>query len=375
MPSLLPDVDPDGLLEYSVVFTDRSLNHMSSRFQRVMNDLHTWLTDAYSADTAVLVPGGGSVAMEAVARQLINGKRCLVIRNGFFSFRWSQILEFGGIAKHETVLRARQLGNESQSPFTPPPLSEVLDSIAAERPEVVVAPHVETSAGMILPDEYLEAVAAAVHAVGGLFILDCVASGAAWVDMRRTGVDVLISAPQKGWTSTPCAGLVMLSDRAVAAVEGSDSSSFALDLKKWLTIMRAYTGGGHAYHATLPTDGLVSLHTAMREAREIGLAELSAKQYELGRAVRDVLADRGIASVAAPGFEAPGVVVCFTEKPDWQNGSAFAKVGVQIAAGVPLQVGERDDFMSFRIGLFGMDKLADVDAAVTRFSDALDALS
>ncbi|MEM7379279.1 MAG: alanine--glyoxylate aminotransferase family protein [Pseudomonadota bacterium] len=372
MASLLPDLDPEGLLEYSVVFTDRSVNHMSQRFQRAVNDIHDWLVDAYAAEAAVLVPGGGSVAMESVARQLMSGKRCLVIRNGFFSFRWSQIFEMGAIPASETVLRARQLGNERTSPFTPPPIADVLDQIARERPDIVVAPHVETSAGMLLPDDYLEAVASAVHAVGGLFVLDCVASGAAWVDMRARGVDVLISAPQKGWTSTPCAGLVMLSEAGLAAVEASSSSSFALDLKKWLTIMRAYTGGGHAYHATLPTDGLITLRDAMHEARAVGLDVLRDRQFALGRGVRDVLASRGIASVAAPGFEAPGVVVCFTEHPDWHNGSAFARAGVQIAAGVPLQVGERPDYLSFRIGLFGLDKLVDVDGVVDRFAAALD---
>ena len=372
MASLLPTVDPDGLLEYSVVFTDRSLNHMSARFQSAMRDIHNWLAEAYSAETAIVVPGGGSFAMEAVARQLMSGKRCTVIRNGFFSFRWSQIFEMGGIVASETVLRARQLGNETASPFTPPPLEEVLASIASERPEVVVAPHVETSSGMILPDDYIAAVATAAHEVGGLFVLDCVASGAAWIDMRALGVDVLISAPQKGWSSTPCAGLVMLGERGVQAVEASTSTSFAADLKKWLTIMRAYTGGGHAYHATLPTEGLVALRDAMQEAREVGLENLRNQQFELGAGIRAALAERGIQSVAAPGFEAPGVVVCFTDRGDWQNGSAFAAAGVQIAAGVPLQVGERPDYQSFRIGLFGLDKLADTEAAVARFVEALD---
>ncbi len=372
MPALLPSVDPDGLLEYSVVFTDRSLNHMSKHFQRAMCDIHAWLVDAYAAETAVVVPGGGSFAMEAVARQLATGKRCTVIRNGLFSFRWSQIFEMGAIPASETVLRARQLGNETASPFTPAPIEDVVASIAADKPEVVIAPHVETSAGMILPDSYIAAVAEATHNAGGVFVLDCVASGAAWINMRELGVDVLISAPQKGWSSTPCAGLVMLGERGLAAVEASTSTSFATDLKKWLAIMNAYTAGGHAYHATLPTEGLVALRDAMVEAREIGLETLTEQQFALGAAVRAALAERGIQSVAAPGFEAPGVVVCFTDRDDWQNGSAFAAAGVQIAAGVPLQVGERLDYKSFRIGLFGLDKLADTDAAAARFVEALD---
>lgn len=375
MASLLPDLDPEGLLEYSVVFSDRSLNHMSQRFKSVMSDLHARLTTAYAADAAVIVPGGGSVAMEAVARQLVTDRRCLVIRNGFFSFRWSQIFEMGGIPARETVLRARQLADETRSPFTPPPIDQVVQTIATEQPDIVIAPHVETSAGMMLPDDYLEAVAAAVHEARGIFVLDCVASGAAWVDMRSVGVDVLISAPQKGWTSTPCAGLVMLSEQGIAAVEASTSSSFAIDLKKWLTIMRAYTSGGHAYHATLPTDGLVALCEAMQESCEVGLDVLRNRQFALGRGIREVLASRGLISVAAEGFQSPGVVVCFTDRPDWQDGSAFARAGLQIAAGVPLQVGERPDYMSFRVGLFGLDKLADVDGAVARFSAALDRIA
>jgi aspartate aminotransferase-like enzyme len=371
MPGLLKDVDPDGLLEYSVVYTDRAVNHMSAAFQSVMNDIAAMLKAVYHAEAAVIVPGGGTYGMEAVARQLATGRRCLVIRNGFFSFRWSQIFEKGGIPSETTVLKARPISDEAQAPFAPAPIEEVVAAIEAEKPDVVFAPHVETSAGMLLPDDYLRAVADAVHAHGGLFVLDCIASGTIWVDMADTGVDVLISAPQKGWSGPPCAGFVMLNDAALAQVAATDSTSFACDLGKWLDIMRAYENGGHAYHATMPTEALRTCRDVMREAQEYGFDRLRDEQQALGDGVRRLLADKGYQSVAAPGFEAPGVVVCYTDDADVSNGSKFAAAGLQIAAGVPLMCDEPDDFRTFRLGLFGLDKLHNLERSVEMLDNAL----
>ncbi|MEL7542193.1 MAG: aminotransferase class V-fold PLP-dependent enzyme [Pseudomonadota bacterium] len=372
MAGLRPEVDPDGLLEYSVVFTDRSLNSMSKSFQQVMNDISSTLCDVYKADAAVVVPGGGTFGMEAVARQFATDQKCLVVRNGWFSFRWSQICEMGNLPKAMTIMRARQAKAGDQEPFTPAPIEEVTARIAEEKPAVVFAPHVETSAGMMLPDDYMKALADAAHAVGALFVLDCVASGCMWVDMREIGVDVLITAPQKGWSASPAAGLVMLSQRAIARLDETTSNSFAVDLKKWHQIMQAYVNGGHAYHATMPTDALRTFRDTMIETREKGFGTYREAQITLGRRIRDVLEARGFVSVAGEGFQAPGVVVSYTDDPNLQNGSRFAAEGVQIAAGVPLEVGEPDGFRTFRIGLFGHDKLMDVDGAVSRFEAALD---
>ncbi len=373
MPGLRPDIDPDGLLEFSVVFTDRSLNHMSQAFQAVMRDIHQVLTETYRAHRAVIVPGGGTYAMESVARQFATGRKALVIRNGYFSYRWSQIFQAGAIPAFETVLPARRIAgdNTPTAPFAPVPVEEAVARIRAERPEVVFAPHVETASGMILPDAYVAALAEATHEAGGLFVLDAIASGCLWVDMEALGVDVLISAPQKGWSAPPSAGLVMLNAAALDRCRATASTSFALDLRRWLEIMETYLDGRHAYHATLPTDALRALHGAMMEARAYGLPRLQDAQWALGRAVRGLLADRGFRSVAAPGFEAPGVVVSFTDDPALQTGARFLAQGVQIAAGVPLMVDEGPDFRSFRIGLFGLDKLKDVPATLARLEQAL----
>jgi aspartate aminotransferase-like enzyme len=374
MPGLLPHVDPDGLIEYSVVYTDRALNHMSRRFQQVMRDVSATLKTVYGARSAIVVPGSGSTGMEAVARQFAGGQHCLIVRNGWFSYRWTQILEMSGIAPDPTVLKARRTGPGATAPFAPAPIEEVVAAIAKTRPAVVFAPHVETSAGLMLPDDYLRALADAVHAVGGLLVLDCIASGSAWVDMRATGVDVLLTAPQKGWSATPCAGLVMLSERARERIDQTTSTSFSLDLKKWLAIMETYEAGGHAYHATLPTDGLVHLRDVMQELRDFGFEKAREAQFEIGRQVRALLARRGIASVAAPGFEAPGVVVSYTDRADWQNTQAFAAQGLQVAAGVPLACDEGPEFKTFRIGLFGLDKWMHVDRTVATLQQAVDAL-
>lgn len=373
MAALLDTVDPDGLLEFSVVFTDRSLNHMSAAFGEVMRDISVTLKDVYKADAVAVVPGGGSYAMESVARQLARGRHALIIRNGWFSFRWSQILDAGGFAAETTIIKARRTGNDPRAPFAPAPLEEIVAAIREARPDVVFAPHVETSAGVILPDDWITAIAAAAHEVGALLVLDCIASGCVWVDMRATGVDVLISAPQKGWSASPAAGLVMMNTAARKRVMASETDSFALDLRKWLSIMETYEAGGHAYHATMPTDALRGLRDTMGEMSAFGFPELAAAQWELGRGVRAAMAARGIASVAADGFAAPGVVVCYTEDPEVQSGARFARNGVQIAAGVPLQCDEGPDFRTFRIGLFGLDKLRDVPATLARLEKALDA--
>lgn len=364
-------VDPKGLREYSVVFTDRALNHMSQRFQQVMRDLSNHLKTVYHARAVALVPGGGTAGMESVARQFAQGKDVLVIRNGWFSYRWSQIFEVAGIPAHTTVLKARPTRTAHQAPFAPPPIDDVIATIAEQRPDVVFAPHVETSSGILLPDDYLQSVATAVHQHGGLFVLDCIASGALWVDMQQIGVDVLLSAPQKTWSSTPCAAMVMLSAEAEERLATTRSSSFALDLAKWRAIMSAYEKGGFSYHSTLPTDALLQLRDAMVETMGMGLEHARNAQCELGQKVRAVLARRGLPSVAAEGFQAPGVVVSYTDDDAIHKGSAFVAQGLQIAAGTPLACDEPDDFKTFRIGLFGLDKLEDVDGTVQRLDDAL----
>ncbi|MEC8041189.1 MAG: aminotransferase class V-fold PLP-dependent enzyme [Pseudomonadota bacterium] len=372
MPALLDTVDPDGLLEFSVVFTDRSLNHMSAAFQGVMTDISSMLKGVYNADAVAIVPGGGTYAMEAVARQFGHDAHALIVRNGWFSYRWSQIFEAGDFTAKTTVFKARQTGNGVTEPFAPAPIDEVVAAIREAKPEVVFAPHVETSAGLILPDDYIKALASAAHEVGALMVLDCIASGCAWVDMQETGVDVLISAPQKGWSASPSAGLVMLSKRAEERLAATTSDSFAIDLKKWRDIMVAYENGGHAYHATMPTDALRAFRDTMVETRDYGFDELREAQWALGNGVRAMLAEKGITSVAADGFGAPGVVVSYTSDAEIQNGKKFAAEGMQIAAGVPLACDEPEGFMTFRLGLFGLDKLYDVDATLARLKTVLD---
>lgn len=376
MPGLLPDVDPEGLLEFSVVFTDRSLNHMSARFQEAMQDISRTLKEVYNAQAVAIVPGGGSYGMEAVARQFAHGKKVLVVRNGWFSYRWTQIFDAGQIPATAAVLKARPVSQDPQSPYAPAPVDEVVAHIYQQRPDLVFAPHVETASGMLLPDDYLRQVAEATHAVGGLFVLDCVASGALWVDMQACGVDVLISAPQKGWSSTPCAALVMFSNAALMQMEKTTSSSFAADLKKWRQIMVAYEEGGHAYHATLPTDGLLQLRNTMQELRDWGFDRARDAQLDLGRRVRALLEMRGFPSVAATGFQAPGVIVSYTRDDNIKSGAKFIATGLQTAAGVPLQCDEPEgaNFKTFRIGLFGLDKLRNIERTVSHVEHALDSL-
>ncbi len=372
MSSIFPKVDPDGLLEYSVVYTDRAVNHMSQSLQQVMRDISSTLKKVYNAHSVAIVPGSGTFGMEAVARQFATDKKCLVIRNGWFSYRWTQIFEMGRIPSKEIVLMAQQTDASATAPFAPPPIEDVIATIEKEKPDVVFAPHVETSSGMILPNDYIQKVGEAIHAVGGLFILDCIASGAIWVDMENSAVDVLISAPQKGWSGSPCAALVMMSKAAQEKLKDTVSTSFACDLAKWLWIMKAYENGGHAYHATMPTDALVTLSHVMADAQNIGFDILHQRQQELGDRIRDLLANNGIKSVAADGFDAPGVVVSYTNNPGIQNGSQFVEQGIQIAAGVPLMCNEPEGFSTFRLGLFGLDKLNNIDRTVTVFGEALD---
>ena len=372
MSGLLPNVDPNGLLEYSVVYTDRALNHMSQQFQDVMRDISDTLKEVYRAQAVALVPGSGTYGMEAVARQIARGKKCLVIRNGWFSYRWTQILEKGNIADGHEVMKAQLVSKEgTQNAFRPAPIEEVVAKIKSEKPDVVFAPHVETAAGMIIPDDYITAIGNAVHSVGGVFVLDCIASGTIWVDMEACGVDFLISAPQKGWSGSPCCGIVMMSKKGLDLVQNTESDSFACDLGKWLQIMQAYENGGHAYHATMPTDGIRTFWKVMHETKAFGFENARNKQNELGTRIRTLLEENGFASVAAPLFKAPGVVVSYTTDPMIKNGSKFKEAGVQIAGGVPLMCDEPDDFQTFRIGLFGLDKLKDVDGAVARFEKVL----
>ena len=371
MPGLLPNVDPDGLLEYSVVYTDRSLNHMSDSFQKAMNDVSSSLKEVYNAEAVVLVPGGGTYAMEAVARQFATNKSCLVLRNGWFSFRWSQIFEMGNIPSEEIVLKASRVSEDSQAPFAPPNIDEVVELIKKRKPHMVFAPHVETSSGIILPDDYIRSIAAAVHSVGGMLVLDCIASGAIWIDMKDCGVDILISAPQKGWSASPAFGMVMLSSDAAEKINETKSTSYSCDLLKWLQIMQAYESGGHAYHATMPTDAIKHFRDTVNETAEFGFDNARKKQQELGDKVSALLEKNNITSVAAKGFQAPGVVVSYTTDKEIQNGSKFKDIGMQIAAGVPLQCDEGDDYQTFRLGLFGLDKLKDVDAVVKKLEQAI----
>ena len=375
MPGLLPNVDPDGLMEFSVVYTDRSLNHMSEEFKRVMVDISSVLKDAYNASSAVIVPGSGTFGMEAVARQFANQEKCLVLRNGWFSYRWTQIFDLANITSDVTVIKGKQLEDTTQGVFAPAPIEEVVAFIKKEKPAVVFAPHVETSAGIILPDDYLKAVGEAVRSVNGLFVLDCIASGAMWVDMKACNVDVIITAPQKGWSSSPCCAMIAMSDRARERIDATQSSSFSMDLKKWLQIMEAYEKGGHVYHTTMATDALKILRNVMKETQALGFASLKQKQIELGIKVRELLVSKGYDSVAAKGFQASGVVVSYTKDPDIQSGKKFIALGLQTAAGVPLQCDERPDFRTFRIGLFGLEKLTNVDRTVDFLANALEKIT
>ena len=374
MPALRDDIDPSGLLEYSVVYTDRALNHMSQTFQTVIKDLSNLLKSLYHADAVAIVPGSGTFGMEAVARTFADNKDCVIIRNGWFSYRWTQILETGNIAKSSQVFCANNHAKNAtdKAVFAPADINTVTDFIYQNRPAVVFAPHVETASGIMLSEAYIAALAKAIHDVGGVLVIDCIASGCMWLDMQKLGIDVLLSAPQKGLSSTPCAGLVMLSKSAKELVLQSKATSFALDLKAWLGIITAYENGGHAYYATMPTDGLRQLRDTLKECQTIGFDVLKNAQMTLAQQILSVLQSKGIKSVAHQDYQAAGVIVCHAPTDALHKGIAFAQVGVQIAAGTPLQVGESDDYKSFRIGLFGLDKLTDINGTVARFAKACD---
>ena len=369
MPALLPQPDPLGLLEYSVVYTDRALNHMSQRFQGVMRDISRILKTVYNAKSAVVVPGSGTFGMEAVARQFATGRKCLVIRNGWFSFRWTQIFDMGQIPSESIVLKARQVGNGPQAPFAPPPIEEVVAAIREQRPEVVFAPHVETASGMILPDDYLKAVGDAVRAVDGLFVLDCVASGTVWVDMAASDVDVLISAPQKGWSGSPCCALVALGERARARIDATTSSSFACDLKKWLQIMEAFENGGHAYHATMPTDALAAMRDVMLETEAYGFARVcrgaagtrpprarAARKPRLSRASPPRASRRRVSSSATRPIRISS-----------RAGSSSPSACRPLPA-CRCMCDEPPEFRTFRIGLFGLEKLHNPERTVNNLA-------
>ena len=362
------------LFPRSVVYTDRALNHMSEPFKRAMNDISDTLKEAYNCKHAVVIPGSGTYAMEACARQFATGKKAVVLRNGFFSYRWTQIFEACGIPTEHTVLRAKPINPGApthQLQFAPCPIEEVIETIQREKPGVLFAPHVETSTGMILPDDYIKQVSDAVHSVGGLFVLDCIASGTAWVDMEKVGVDALISAPQKGWTGPACAGLVMLSERGADVTRATRGSSFVCDLRKWLELMDSYEAGGFMYHATMPTDALITFRDVMLETKDFGFENACTKAWELGGIVHKMMCEeKGLVRVAAPGFQAPGVVV--VHHSDAAVPGKFIKAGTQIAAGVPFMIGEPSDTKTFRIGLFGLDKIRDPIKTASVFAQALD---
>lgn len=344
-----------------------------------MKDISSTLKEVYGAHSAVLVPGGGTYAMEAVARQFGSGRKCMVVRNGYFSFRWSQILGTGSFASEEIVLKGRPVEEGGNPAYAPLDIDEVVQKISQERPSVVFAPHVETSSGIMLPDSYMKAVAEAVHKVGGIFVLDCIASGCMWVDMRANGVDVLISAPQKGWSSSACAGIVMLSQEARTLLQDRQANSFALDLNKWVAVMEAYEQGGHMYHATMPTDSIMRFRDIQQESKAYGFDRMKREQQQLGDIVRSLLAHYGYKSVAAKGFEAPGVVVSYTSDQEMKTGAKFASLGMQIAAGVPLMLDEfttsSPDFRTFRLGLFGIDKLQKIPDTVARLDAVMSTLT
>lgn len=362
------------LKEFSVVYTDRSLNHMSDEFVDIMKDISRVLKKTYNADSSVIVPGSGTFGMEAVARQFANDKKVLIIRNGWFSYRWTQIFDMAKITDSIEVISGHQIVDCREGKYAPPDSIEVADYIRTHKPEVVFAPHVETSAGMILPDDYLIQIGKACRDVGALFVLDCIASGAAWVDMKALNIDVVITAPQKGWSSAPCCALIAMSSFARQTLDNTKSTSYSMDVLKWTQVMETYEKGAFIYHTTMPTNALKELRNTMLETESLGFDNLKNNQYELGTKVRDMLVDYGYPSVSNYGYHAPGVVVCYTTDKDIQNTSKFRELGYQTAAGVPLQLGERNDFQTFRIGLFGIDKLMNIDSTVKTLKEALDRL-
>jgi len=378
---VVPKQDLGEFKEFSVIFTNRSLNLMSSPFQQVMRDLNELLKETYQAEKVAIIPGSGTYGMEAVARQFATNEHVMVIRNGWFSFRWTEIFDMGkenSIPSSHTVLKALPQPTEGSNhmQYAPYPIADLVQKIHQERPAVLFAPHVETSTGMMLPDDYIKQAAAAMHEVGGLFVLDCIASGTVWVDMKELGLDVVISAPQKGWTGSAAAALVMMSPAAVEKMTTTKETSFSMSLKRWSAIMDTYEKGGFGYHTTMPTDALRDFHEISVETLKFGLPELKEAQLDLGSTARGSLDSRGLTSVAAPGFQAPGVLVYYSpvgqENPMMM--AKFKAQGLQIAMGVPWRIDEPDGLHTFRMGLFGLDKLGDISGTVETMETALDAV-
>ena len=364
--------DPAGLKEYSVVYTDRALNHMSTKYCDVAKEVSSTLNEVYNSHRAVMLPGSGTYGMEATARALATDKKVLVLRNGYFSYRWTDIFDQTGIPSDVTVLKGSPVGASSRPQFTPHPLEDVLATIRREKPAVVFAPHVETSTGIKLPDEYVAEVGAAVQEHGGHFVLDCIASGTYWTDMKALNVDVVITAPQKGWTGPACVGLTMLSERATEAVRASKPKSMVLNLSKWLDVAESYDNGGFMYYTTMPTDAITLFRDVAAETKEYGFAKAKEDFILLGQEVRDMMASKGFTTVAADGYHAPGVVVAYTDDPNMFP--KFKSQGFQVAAGVPFMIDEPTGNHTFRIGLFGIDKLYNRARTVSRLAEGIDAV-
>jgi alanine-glyoxylate transaminase/serine-glyoxylate transaminase/serine-pyruvate transaminase len=337
-----------------------------------MNDINDTLKEAYNATSVIVMPGSGSYGMESVARQWATGKKVMVLRNGYFSYRWTDIFEQTGIPSEVIVVKGQPIDNSPQPQFAPHDIDSVVAQIKAEKPAVVFAPHVETSTGIILPDEYIKKVAAAVHAHGGLFVLDCIASGTVWVDMKATGVDCILSAPQKGWTGPACASLMMLSERGDHATRNTTSTSMVINMRKWLEVMDSYVNGGFAYYTTMPTDALNLFRDAALETKEMGFKKAADAAWALGNECRDMMKSKGLRTVSAPGFEAPGVSVWYTDQPDMFN--KFKAKGFQIAAGVPFMINEPAGNFTFRIGLFGLDKITNKEKTIKTLETTLETL-
>ena len=337
---------------------------------QIMNDIDSTMKEAYNATSTIVMPGSGSYGMEAVARQWATNKKVMVLRNGYFSYRWTDIFDQTGIPAETIVLKGVPADDSAQPQFKPHPIEDVVAAIKSEKPSVVFAPHVETSTGIILPDDYLRKISQAVHAHGGLFVLDCIASGTVWVDMKDTGVDCILSAPQKGWTGPACASLMMLSERGDHVTRNSTSTSMVINMRKWLEIMDAYNNGGFAYYTTMPTDALNLFRDAALETKELGFKKAADMAWELGNECRTMMKSKGLRTVSAPGYEAPGVSVWYTGEPDMFN--KFKSHGFQIAAGVPFMINEPPGNFTFRIGLFGLDKLQRKETTIKTLEKTLD---
>jgi len=391
-------VQASELKEYSVIYTDRAKNLMAGSFSQAMTDISTELCSVYNAHKCVMIPGSGTYAMEAVAGQFARHKHeadyspCMVIRNGYFSFRWSDIWSFVyppacARSPELIVLKAQPTNNEpdNKPQFAPPALEDVVAEIKAKKPCVVFAPHIETSAGIVLSDDYVRSLAAATHDAcpDAIFVLDCIASGNRWTDMQALGVDVLITAPQKGWTGPACVGIAMMGERAceIMAKQNAVSPkghSFSCNLAKWAGVADAYAQpGGFMYHTTLPTDSLMVFRDVIMETKEFGYEQCEERMCQLGDGIRNVLESRGFKSVAAPECAAPTVVVSYNRQDE--DAAILGKLkgeGIQVAGGVPLKIDEPwDGFAApptFRLGLFGLDKLKNVDHTVAVFEGALD---